>query len=221
MNISQFHIDGASNTLTKALDDFLRDKKLQLTTQQYERLKKLLMIRQLDEEMSYSSAYNHLSELIEYRKDYEIDANAPDEAEEEMIRIIGAADTKEVEVIVEKTEFKKRFLIAASILAFIFTGFIGKKYFQHVEEKTTKMASVISTDDEKNLKNLVQKIVDAETTAENTITVNAVYNDIKKLEAVQNAGDATSYKKFNYGQYQVAIEYLNNRLASTQPAAGD
>lgn len=221
MTLSQFHIDDASNMLTKALNDFLHDKKLQLTPQQYQRFKKLLMVRQLDEEMSYSSAYNYLSELIEYRKDYEIDANAPDEAEEEMIRIIGAADTKEVQVIVEDKKFKKYFAIAASLLAFVFAGFVATKSFQHIEENTVKMASVITSEDEKNLKEMVQKIVDFEKAQGNEITINAVYNDIKKLDTVQNAGDATSYKKFNYGQYQAAIEHLNNRLIQIQPAAGE
>ena len=118
MNNAQFKTETAVDTITQALDDFLRDKHLKLTTQQYTRLKKLLMVRLLEEEMSYSNAYNHLTDIVEYRKDYEIDANAPDEAEEEMIRIIGAADVQEIEVPVETTRFKKRFLITLELTDF-------------------------------------------------------------------------------------------------------
>lgn len=221
MNTAPFQIDDASNFISKALDDFLRDKKLKLTPQQYARFKKLLMIRQLDEDISYSSAYNYLSELIEYRKDYEIDANAPDEAEEEMIRLLGAADTQEVEVVVESTKFKKRFLVAASLLAFMCAGLIGIKAVQYVKNETVKMASVITTEDENAIKTLVQKIVELENARGHKITTNAIYNDIKKLDSVSEAGDASSYKKFNYAQYEAAINYLNKRLAEIKPAAGN
>ncbi len=220
MNNTQFKIDDAADFITQALDDFLRDKKLKLSAQQYGRLKKLLMVSLLDQEMSYSSAYSHLSELIEYRKDYEIDANAPDEAEEEMIRIIGAADAQEIEVVVESTRFKKRFMIAASLLLFFCIGFIGTKTVQHFKNNTIKMASVITTTEETQLKELVRRVVEVEKNRGITITHNAVYNKIKKLEGVTTAGDASSYKKFNYAQLGAATDFLNEWIAGVEPAAG-
>lgn len=211
-----FKTDNAADLIAKALDNFLRDKKLQLTGQQYDRLKKLLMVRLLDEEMSYASAYNTLSDTIEYRKDYDIDANAPDEAEEEMIRIIGAADTKETEIVVETTKFKKRFLIALGLLVLLCTMIIGTKAAGYYLSKQAEMAAVITTTEEEQIKQLVQKVVDLETSRGNEITPNAVYNKIKNLETVQAHGPATSYKKFNRAQLNETITFLNQWISKTQ-----
>ncbi len=204
--------DDASVFITKALNDFLRDKNLALTPQQYNKLKKLLMVRLLDEEMSYENAYGHLSDIKEYRKEYEIDANAPDEAEEEMIRIIGAADVQEKKVIVESTRYKKRFVAIVCLLAFLCVGFIAVQSIAYFKNKNATMTAIITTAEESVLKSLVQDVVEIEKTRGNDITHNAIYNDIKKLEAVQNRGTATSYKKFNRAQYDAAVAYLNKKI---------
>ena len=73
------------------------------------------------------------------------------------------------------------------------------------------MTAVITTKEETELKNLVQKIVALEKERGNDITSNAIYNQIKKLDTVQSAGTATSYKKFNQAQYQAAMEFLEDR----------
>ena len=220
MNSVQFKTSDGVDSITKALDDFLRDKRLSLSDQQYARLKKLLMVALLDGEMSYSAAYNTLCGLSEYRKDYEIDANAPDEAEEEMIRIIGAADISEKQIIIENTRFKKRFMAAASLLVLLCGSIIGAKAVSHYKDQTLAMASVISTEEEGALKTMVQQIADLESASGNAVTTNAIYHDIKKLDAVQAAGSAGSYKKLNQAQYRAAMDYLQSRLATMQPAAG-
>lgn len=208
----KFKTDSATDFINKALDDFLRDKKLQLTDQQYEKLKKLLMVRLLEDEMSYASAYNQLTDIMEYRKDYEINANALDEAEEEMIRIIGAADVKQVEVIVETTKYKKRFMACTALLALLCIGLVGIQASNYFKNKNAAMTAIITTAEEQNLKALVQQIVAFETERGNEVTHNAIYNDIKKLESVQTLGTATSYKKFNRAQYEAAVKYLNGRV---------
>ena len=200
------------NFIEQALNDFLRDKKLQLTSQQYEKLKKLLMVRRLEEEMSYANAYNHLSTIMEYRKDYEINANALEEAEEEMIRIIGAADTQEKEVIVESTHYKKRFLIAAGLLVLLCALFIGTKAAGYYLDKQAQKTAIITTAEENEIKSLVAQVVALEKEKGNEITAASVYNEIKNLESVQAHGPATSYKKFNRAQYQKAVFFLSERL---------
>lgn len=220
MNSVAFKTSDGVDTITKALDDFLRDKRLSLSAQQYSRLKKLLMVALLDGEMSYSAAYNTLCGLSEYRKDYEIDANAQEEAEEEMIRIIGAADVTEKTVIIENLTFKKPFMIAASLLILICGGMIGAKAVSDYKNQTLALADVITRDEEAAIKDMAQHIADLESAAGNAVTTNAIYNDIKKLDSVKAAGSATSYKKFNQAQYLVAMEYLQARLATLQPAAG-
>lgn len=208
----KFKTDIAVNVITHAFDDFLRDKRLYLTVQQYKRLKKLLMIRLLEDEMSYSNAYNQLSEIIEYRKDYEINANAPDEAEEEMIRIIGAADVKEIEITVEGSKFKKRFIAVSSLLALILIGFLGfmtAQYFEHKKIHSLEMARIITSSEEITLKNLVQHIITLERSRNIHISHGAIYNKIKNLAAIKNKGYATSYKKFNYAQFAEARLFLN------------
>lgn len=221
MNNTQFMAEGGVDIITKALDDFLRHKRLSLSTQQYSRLKKLLMVSLLDQDISYSAAYNQLSTLMEYRKDYDIDANAPDEAEEEMIRIIGAADVAETTVIVETTKFKKRFIVAACLLVVFFGALIAMKAVENYRQSAIKMASVISNDQAEDLKNLVEQIVDIEKLNGRDITPNAIYAQMKKLESVQTAGNATSYKKFNNAQLMAATEFLNGWVADIQPAAGE
>lgn len=206
-------MENATDFIERALSDFLRDKKLQLTDQQYEKLKKLLMVRLMDEELSYASAYNQLSELIEYRTDYEIGANAPDEAEEEMIRIIGAADDALVVAApIETNRFKKRFIITASLLALLIGGLLSAQGVSYLRDNAAKEAAVITRAEETQLKELVAQVVELEKSQGNAITSASVYNEIKKLESIQSHGEATSYKKFNHAQYIAAIEYLNDRL---------
>ncbi len=212
MENAQFKTDSATDFITKALDDFLRDKKLQLTTQQHEKLKKLLMVRLLEEEMSYANAYNHLNDIMEYRKDYEINANALEEAEEEMIRIIGAADIQEKEVIVETARYKKRFIATIALLALFCVGIVGLQAVTYFKNKNTEMTAVITTAEEQELKALVQKLVELEKSRGQEITHNAIYNQIKKLESVQSLGTATSYKKFNRAQYDAAMVFLNKQI---------
>lgn len=212
MSETAFKPNAAVDVITKALDDFLRDKRLKLTPQQYSRLKKLLMVRLLEEEMSYSNAYGHLSDIVEYRKEYEIDANAPDEAEEEMIRIIGAADAQEVEVVVESQRFRTLFFITICLLLFIGMSTAIFKTVQHFKAETIKMASVISSEQEEEIKTLVEQLVTLEKSQGRDITSNAIYNEIKKLESVTASGEVTSYKKFNQSQHAAAVQYLNARL---------
>ena len=212
MNNVKFKTEDAAEFIVKALNDFLRDKKLQLTNQQYEKLKKLLMVRLLEEEMSYNNAYNLLNEIIEYRKDYEINANAVGEAEEEIIRIIGAADNTEKEIYVETTKYKKPFIFMTALCALLIIGLIGTQILNYTQNQKTFMASVIGTDEEDAIKSLDQKVVTLESSDENIITHSAVYNDIKALKDIKSLGSATSYKKFNQAQYLLAVEYLNDRL---------
>ncbi len=210
MNNPAFEISDSTEFFDKALNDFLRDKRLSLTDQQYQKLRKLLMVSLFDEEMSYSSAYNKLSELVEYRKDYEINANAPDEAEEEIIHILGAADAQEADAPIVITRFKKRFFVTATLLVLVFLGMLAFQGVSYVQGNIAKKAAVITTAEEIQLKKLVAEVVALE--KQNGITSASVYAQIKKLEAVQKQGEATSYKKFNNAQYSAAVEYLNARL---------
>ena len=211
-------IDNATDFIERALSDFLRDKKLQLTDQQYEKLKKLLMVRLMDEELSYASAYNQLSELIEYRKDYEIGANAPDEAEEEMIRIIGAADDiQDTAAPIETTRFKKRFIVTALLLALLLAGLFSVQGLSYLKDNVAKKTAVITKTEEDHLKQLVAQVVELETSQGNDVSAASVYNQIKKLDSVQAHGAATSYKKFNHAQYGVAIEYLDKKIKRLTP----
>lgn len=212
MTNAAFKTDTATEFIDRALSDFLRDKKLKLTNQQHRKLKKLLMVRLMDEEMSYASAYNQLSDIVEYRKDYEIDANARNEAEEEMIRIIGAADVQEVEVPIETTRFKKRFIVVATILVLLLIGLASLAGIQYLQHRTVQMTTVINTTEEEQIKTLVAQVVGLEKTRGNDITAASIYNKIKKLDGVTKNGTATSYKKFNHAQYQAAVEFLEGRV---------
>lgn len=219
MNNLQFKTNEATDFITKALDDFLRDKRLKLTTQQYDKLKKLLMVKLLEEDdMSYGTTYSHLTDIVEYRKDYEINVNALDEAEEEMIRIIGAADIQEKEIIVETSKYKKRFYITLCLLSFVCAGLLlslVKQYFDHQKIEMLASAQVIDVDEENVIKDLVQQLVTKETKNGHEITHSAIYKDIKDLESIQSLGSATSYKKFNKAQYDVAVQYLKGRIGGT------
>ncbi len=215
MSNAIFKIDDASTHITQALNNFLKDKNLRLTDQQYIRLKKLLMVRLLDEDITYESAYQHLCDIKEYRKDYEINANAPNEAEEEMIRIIGAADIEQVEVTVEVDHYKKRFIVAVALLGVMCAGVVFLMANQYVSNKKIEMlasAQVINTAEEDQIKALVQQIVTMETKNGNKITHSAVYKEMKELEGIQSLGEARSYKKFDKAQHKVAVEYLSGRL---------
>jgi len=215
MNNALLQTEDATAFITRALNDFLRDHHLALTPQQYEKLEKLLMVRLLDEEMSYENAYNHLTDIKEHRKDYQIDANAPDEAEEEMIRIIGAADFQQVEVAVETMRYKKRFYVTLGILGLVCLGLaisMVNNHLGHQRIETLAMMQVIDRDEENVIKDLVQQVVTMETKNGNEITHSAVYKELKELDAITTHGTATSYKKFNKAQYKVAVEYLNGRV---------
>lgn len=213
MNHFSLKIDQATDFIERALNDFLRDKKLQLTNQQYEKLKKLLMVRLMDEELSYAKAYNQLSEIMEYRKDYEINANAPDEAEEEMIRIIGAADDMQVaEGFVEAVSFKKRFLVVTVLFVVLLIGLLGAYGFSYLKEKTAQNLVVVTASEEEDLKSLVSQLVDLEKQHGNEVSAASIYNKIKKLEKVQDYGVVSSYKKFNKAQYVAAVEYLKDQI---------
>ena len=214
MNNAMLKTDDATAFITKALNDFLTDKNLALTPQQYDKLKRLLMVRLLDEEMSYENAYGHLCDIREHRKEYEIDANAPDEAEEEMIRIIGAADVKQVEVVVETTKYKKPFILMSALCALLVMGLIGTQVLSNMQHKNAAMTAVIGKAEEDTIKSLVQQVVTMETQNGNTITHSAVYKDIKDLDGVKSLGTATSYKKFNRAQYEATVGYLNGRVGN-------
>ena len=213
-----FKTDDASDSITKALNDFLRDKNLSLSDQQYIRIKKLLMVSLSDaDDFSYDEAYSQLCDIKEHRKDYEIDANAPNEAEEEMIRIIGAADIQEkrVTVEVETQKYKKRFYIALTLLGLAgcvlaFSSF--NRYMDAQKMEALAMMQVINSDEENVIKDLVQKVVTMETNAGNEITHSKVYNEIKELNTVTAHGQASSYKKFNKAQFNAAAEYLQGRI---------
>ena len=217
-----FQTDTASEAITKALDDFLRDKHLSLSDQQYIRVKKLLMVRLLDDDdLSYENAYNQLCDIKEHRKDYEIDANAPNEAQEEMIRIIGAADMEQVkvEVAVEVERYKKRFYITLGLLGVMCTILalsLVSQYMASQKIEVLAMAQVINTAEENTIKDLVQRVITLETKAGNKISHSAVYKDIKELDEIQSLGEARSYKKFNKSQYNVAVEYLNDCITKLE-----
>ena len=212
MNNALLKTDDATAFITKALNDFFRDKNLTLTSQQYDKLKKLLMVCLLDEEMSYENAYGHLCDIREHRKEYEIDANAPDEAEEEMIRIIGAADVPQKEVVIETTKYKKPFMLMSALCTFLVMGLIGTQALNYIQHKNAMMTAVIGKVEEDTIKSLVQQVVTMETNNGNTITHSAVYKDIKNLNSVKSFGTATSYKKFNRAQYEATVEYLRERI---------
>ena len=217
MNNALLQTEDSSAFITKALDDFLRDKTLTLTPQQYAKLKKLLMVRLLDEELSYENAYSHLCEIREHRKDYEINANAPDEAEEEMIRIIGAADVqeKQVTVEIETDKYKKRFYIALALLALVCCGLAASSFNRYLDGQKMKaltMAQVINSDEENIIKDLVQQVVTLETQKGNDITHSAIYAEMKNIDGVIAHGEARSYKKFNRAQYEAAVAYLQGRV---------
>lgn len=207
-----FQTENATDFIENAIKDFLRDKKLSLTNQQYSKLKKLLMIRMLEEDMSYASAYNQLSELVEYRKDYEINANAQDEAEEELIRILGSADTQEIQIPVETHRFKKRFITVLTLLLTLLISVASYQTLRHIQIKTAEMNTVISTEQENEIKDLVSQLIVLEKSRGNDITAASIYNKIKKLDTVTAHGEASSYKKFNRAQYQAAIQFLNQEL---------
>jgi len=215
MSSFEFQADTVVNIITKALDDLLRDKRLKLTAQKYERLKKVLMVRFLDDACDYSDVYNYLSDITEYRKDYEIDANAPDEAEEEMIHILAAADIEEVEIEVKTSIFKKRYIAALTALLLICAVAFVSYTISHLESKaiatvdSDKLARVITTAEEAELKSLVWKVVELEKERGKNTKHNTVYSRIKRLDTVRAYGPASSYKKFNHAQFFESRIFLN------------
>ena len=193
-------------SIDQGINDFLDDNGIDLTKQNFKRVKTHLF-KHYEDERSISATVinNYLSRIFEHNeinREYLDSDDGGSNTEDLLVSVVLTADNK-------RTKYFKRMLLSVLVVGVMTcAGVYAQNYFY---------AQPITIVQSNELKDLVSEVVQIEADKnEKPISPNTVWKILKDLESVQRYGSKGSYKDFTQGQHKHAKQYLEQRIEQSR-----